>query len=143
MDPDRAVPEGARVLRDGGRLGLIWTSRDREVDWVRRLDRLRTSPRLEPDEQVAAQRHRHDVTVPDAAPFEHAGTASFTFTRRMALDDVVRWVGTYSVVLTAPLPEREAGLERVRAALVERFGTGGVIDVPMRSWCWRADRVAR
>ena len=33
MDPDRAVPEIARVLRDGGRLGVIWTSRDRESGW--------------------------------------------------------------------------------------------------------------
>ena len=33
-------PEIGRVLRDGGRFGLIWTSRDREVDWVRDLDRL-------------------------------------------------------------------------------------------------------
>jgi SAM-dependent methyltransferase len=36
MDHQQAVPEIGRVLRDGGRLGLIWTSRDREVDWSRR-----------------------------------------------------------------------------------------------------------
>jgi len=40
MDGERATPEIGRVLRDGGRFGLIWTSRDREVDWVRNLDRL-------------------------------------------------------------------------------------------------------
>ena len=39
MDHEQAVPEAARVLRDGGRLGLIWTSRDREVDWLRELER--------------------------------------------------------------------------------------------------------
>ena len=37
LDPERAVPEIGRVLRDGGRLGVIWTSRDRDVDWVRDL----------------------------------------------------------------------------------------------------------
>ena len=41
MDPATAVPEIARVLRDGGRFGVIWTSRDRSVDWVAELDRLR------------------------------------------------------------------------------------------------------
>ena len=41
MDPELTVPEIARVLRDGGRFGLIWTSRDREVGWVRELNRLR------------------------------------------------------------------------------------------------------
>ena len=39
MDHEQAVPEVARVLRDGGRLGLIWTSRVREVDWLRDLER--------------------------------------------------------------------------------------------------------
>jgi hypothetical protein len=31
MDPKRTMPEIARVLRDGGRFGVIWTSRDRSV----------------------------------------------------------------------------------------------------------------
>jgi hypothetical protein len=31
------------VLRDGGRLGVIWTSRDRAKDWVAELDLLRLS----------------------------------------------------------------------------------------------------
>ena len=39
MDPELAIPEIGRVLHDGGRLGLIWTSRDRDVDWVRRTRR--------------------------------------------------------------------------------------------------------
>ena len=32
LDPARAVPEIARVLRPGGRLGVIWTSRNRDQD---------------------------------------------------------------------------------------------------------------
>jgi len=39
--------------------------------------------------------------------------------------------------------ERAARLDRVRAALQERFPGGGPADVPMRTWCWRADRVSR
>lgn len=49
MDPERAVPEIGRVLRDGGRFGLIWTSRDRDVDWVRDLDLLPGDERTEAD----------------------------------------------------------------------------------------------
>ena len=41
LDPALAIPEIARVLRDGGRLGVIWTSRDRAEDWVAELDLLR------------------------------------------------------------------------------------------------------
>jgi len=143
VDPARAVPEVARVLRDGGRLALIWTSRDREVDWVRGLDRLRTAPDREPDHQVAAQRRPRVVDLPEDAPLVDVTTASFTFTRRMSLDDVVRWLGTYSGMLTTPEDERVAGLQRARDALADRFGPDALIDVPMRSWCWRADRAPR
>jgi SAM-dependent methyltransferase len=34
MDASRAVPEVARVLRDGGRLGVIWTGRRRDIEWL-------------------------------------------------------------------------------------------------------------
>ena len=34
LDPGRAVPEITRVLRPGGRLGVIWVSRDDRVPWV-------------------------------------------------------------------------------------------------------------
>ena len=37
VDPQRAVPEVARVLRPGGRLGLVWNTRDERLGWVREL----------------------------------------------------------------------------------------------------------
>ncbi len=37
VDADRASTEAARVLRPGGRLGLIWNHRDERIDWVREL----------------------------------------------------------------------------------------------------------
>ena len=42
FDSERAVPEIARVLTDGGRLGVVWTSRDRGEDWVAGLDVIRS-----------------------------------------------------------------------------------------------------
>jgi SAM-dependent methyltransferase len=35
LDPARAVPEITRVLRTGGTLGVMWTSRDDRVPWDR------------------------------------------------------------------------------------------------------------
>jgi SAM-dependent methyltransferase len=37
VDVQRASVEVARVLKPGGRLGLIWNVRDERVDWVREL----------------------------------------------------------------------------------------------------------
>ncbi|HEX3932398.1 MAG TPA: class I SAM-dependent methyltransferase [Nocardioides sp.] len=37
FDLDRALPEIARVLRPGGRLCLVWNSRNEKIPWVRRL----------------------------------------------------------------------------------------------------------
>ena len=61
----------------------------------------------------------------------------------MTVGDFVAMLGTYSGVITASPQERETALARVRTALQERFPGAGEIDVPMRSLCWRADRLAR
>ena len=143
LDPERAAAEIARVLRDGGRLGLIWTGRDRETDWIRELDALvRDSARPGGPRDGQGGGRRREIVLPDEL-FEDAQTASFTYTRAMTTDDVVGMLATYSGVITADPQDREDGLALARAALERRFPGAGEIDVPMRSWCWRADRAAR
>jgi SAM-dependent methyltransferase len=142
LDPERAVPEIARVLRDGGRLGVLWTSRDRDVDWVRDLDRL--PQQAPPDPAVeAARRLRREPQVGAGGLFEHADRRSFPFLRPMAVEDVVEMAGTYSGVITASPEDRAAVLAQVRRAVEEHFPGLDVADLPMRTWCWRADRIVR
>jgi SAM-dependent methyltransferase len=145
LDPDRAVPEIARVLRDGGRLGVIWTSRDRRSDWVAEFDMLRRGQQAVRPAGDAGSRSRraHEFTLPANVLFGDVDSASFTFVRTMTVDDAVDWVATYSGVITAPDEERAAGLARAREALLRRAGADGTIEIPMRSTCWRADRVHR
>jgi SAM-dependent methyltransferase len=147
MDPERTVPEIARVLRDNGRFGVIWTSRDREADWIRELNRLRepdgAAGTEEPGDRGSPRRRRREVTLPPGSPFGPAETAEFTFRRLMTVDDFVASLGTYSGVITARPEDQAVTLARVRAAIEQRFPGADEIDVPMRSLCWRADREAR
>lgn len=150
LDPGQAIPEIARVLADGGRLGVIWTGRDRQADWVAGLDLPRKPPQQEtqqgtPQETAggAGQRRRHEVTLPPGAPFENVATASFTFARCMTVDQVVDWLATYSGLITASGRERSAALAHARGELLPRAGSDGLVEIPMRSHCWRADRAPR
>ncbi|HEX4212097.1 MAG TPA: class I SAM-dependent methyltransferase, partial [Candidatus Dormibacteraeota bacterium] len=65
VDPERAVPEVARVLRPGGRLGLIWNVRDEREAWLADLGRI---IHVEGDQDM----HTNDaVAGPPFGPFEH------------------------------------------------------------------------
>ena len=150
LDRAVAVPEIARVLRDGGRLGVIWTSRDRRTDWVAQLDVWRrwmlTSfyrGRRGRAAGAAPRRRPREVTLPDDAPFVNLASASFTTTRSMTVDDAVDWLGTYSGLITAPAVERAAALASSREALLRRADGNGMVEIPMRAACWRADRGPR
>lgn len=146
LDHAVAVPEIARVLRDGGRLGVIWTSRDHRTDWVAQLDVGRRRDAGQPSEDAAdsgLRRRPHEVTLADDAPFVNVASASFTTTRSMTVDDAVDWLGTYSGLITAPAAERAAALAGSREALLRRADGNGMVEIPVRAACWRADRMPR
>src|SRR5689334_11530753 len=65
MDPELTVPEITRVLRDGGRFGVLWTSRDRDAGWLRDLSESDAPP---------GQRRR-DVALPSDAALTGFATA--------------------------------------------------------------------
>jgi len=148
FDPGAAIAEIGRVLRDGGRLGVVWTSRDRTVDWVFEIDAARQA---DPDSAVEATdealrrrlEQRHRFTLPEHAPFGSAAHERFDFTRTMTLDEVVAWLGTYSQVIVADPQDRDARLARVRTVLEEHAAGADTIEIPLGSECWRTDRLPR
>jgi SAM-dependent methyltransferase len=143
LDPERAPREIARVLRDGGRLGVIWTSRDRSTDWVREVESFRDRDREPADDRDRQwPPHHREVGLPTDL-FGAVESESFSFTRRMTVSDFVDMLATYSGAITASPQDREAGLVRARAVLERRFPGASEIDVPMRSRCFRADRLPR
>jgi len=56
---------------------------------------------------------------------------------------VVEWLATNSAFITASAANRAAGLARCRAALLDRTAGADTIEMPMRSWCWLAERAIR
>ena len=145
MDPELALAEITRVLRDGGRFGLIWTSRDRQVAWLRDLGHRRSPSAAPPDEQANGSpgRRPRQVDLPAGVQLGRGERTSFAYTRTMSAADFVELQGTYSGVITASAADRAAELSRARAALEERFPGATEIEVPIRSECWRADRTSR
>jgi len=153
MDPDLAVPEIGRVLRDGGRFGVIWAGRDHQAGWLREIGGLRAPATADPHDQgtagpagqaaVRPRSRHHDVTLPVTGLFTNMETASFGFTRAMTISGIIDMLATYSGFITASPEDRAAALDRARTALTQRFDGASEIDVPMRASCWRADRTDR
>jgi SAM-dependent methyltransferase len=145
VDEAQAVPEVARVLRPGGRLSLVWTGPDRTVDWMRSLwaGGIIFSPEDKSDED-SRRRRRHlvDVTVEGESPFLEPETTLFRWSRPMSKADLVALSATYSAVITMEEDARRAHLEGMTRYLNahETFGGLDTIEVPMRSYCWRATK---
>jgi SAM-dependent methyltransferase len=143
VDEKRAVPEVARVLRTGGRLSLVWTGPDRSVDWMRSLwaGGIVFSPEEQTDvDSQRRRRHLVNVEVDGDSPFLEPETMVFHWTRPMAKADLVALATTYSAVITMDEETRRQHLEAMTRFLEdhETFRGLHVMDVPMRSFCWRA-----
>jgi len=128
VDPDRAVPEAARVLRPGGRLALVWNNRDESVPWVAELGRILREYAAAPAEDRQADRI--------AAPFGPVERRDFRWRHPMTDAEIVDMVASRSYVITLAPAVRDGLLDRVRALLaVERPG-----EMPYVTECHRAER---
>jgi SAM-dependent methyltransferase len=142
MDPVTAVPEIARVLRPHGVFGLLWNSPDRSVPWVGELFRIGSEDN-ENDEQLVRRRRLDAVRLPDGAPFGPPETRVVTWVRDTTPADLRGLIGTLSLVITMPEPERGELLDRVTRYIAANPALAGreVIAVPMACRCWRAARL--
>jgi hypothetical protein len=83
-----------------------------------------------------------NVDIGDQSPFHDPETALFRWSRPMTKGDIVALATTYSSVIVMDEEARRQHLHAMASYLDshEPFAGMDVIDVPMRSYCWRATK---
>jgi SAM-dependent methyltransferase len=131
FDPEPALAEIGRVLRPGGRLGLLWNLDDDHDPWVARLCELTAS-------EARTSLMRKDAEAPPFASHSGLGRperALFPYAESYDADRLEALIASRSQVILLEEDERADLLARVRALVPE-----GEARFPMVCETWRATR---
>ncbi|AJT41387.1 class I SAM-dependent methyltransferase [Psychromicrobium lacuslunae] len=134
FDASAASAEIARVLRPGGRLGLLWNQLDVRIPWVHRLSRIM---------------HAGDVHRPEARPaigpqFGPATAHLSHWAQELTTEDLIELVKSRSYYLRASEQSRSRVLNNLDWYLFEHlnYRRGQLIELPYLTLAWRADKLA-
>jgi ubiquinone/menaquinone biosynthesis C-methylase UbiE len=131
---DEALTEAHRVLRPGGRVGLVWAMRDERVPWVRALYEL-----IEPH-KASVPRYRSGAwrsAFERTQLFTRLEEAHFGYDQEMDAERLVLRLASMSFIAVLPAGRRGLILDRARdlvADLGQCFVLPHVVDV---FWCTR------
>jgi SAM-dependent methyltransferase len=133
VDPGRAVPEVARVLRPGGRLGLVWNRRDERQPWVAAFTAI-----LAGGAGPSADADRPEIGPPFGAP-ERFDTP--VWHHELTPEGLVELAASRSYIITLEEPERLRLLDRVRELAAHHPDLVGrpAFAMPYFTECVRAD----
>ena len=127
--PDQAMAELARVIRPGGRLGLMWNARDRGVDWVDRvwtiMDRVeRQAPWRDHGQGGPRGAARWSERVLTERPGWSPWTeATFYHVQRLTHDQVIDRIRSVSHIAALPPARQRNVLRQIAAILTEHPDT--------------------
>ena len=129
FDPQRAAAEVARVLRPGGRLGLLWNVRDERLGWVKEFGRI-----------VGGERDIDDTRVDLPPPFTDVTTHHVEWTNYITPQALIDYVASRSYCITSPAEVRTRTLDEVRDLLATHpaLANSSGIAVPYITVCIRA-----
>lgn len=146
VDPRRAVPEVARVLRDGGTLALVWNRGDRSVPWVSEMEEFRRRATDTADLVYSQVSHYLEETwLPEGAPFTDIEVSALPWSTSVTREELSGMLTTYTGYLLAA-PERKPAILKQFTDYVNndpRLGTADLVEWPMRCHYWKARRVDR
>ncbi len=132
FDAPKAVPEAARVLRPGGRLGLLWNIRAEPEGWSRALGRLLRRHGFMED---------HSDDPPVGPPFDPIERHDIAWSNLIAPAALLDLVASRSYVLVLPEAEQEAMLIEVRQLIATEPALAGrrIIAMPYVTRCTRTN----
>jgi SAM-dependent methyltransferase len=140
FDAECAFEEFARVLRPGGRVGLIWNARDRLSNWVNEVWSI--MDRVEKRAPWRDHENWRDSALGSRHGFGPLHTATFRHQQTITPGGVVERIASVSHVAVLPPLEHEQVLDEVRAVLTDHPETAGRAElrIPYRVdtyWCER------
>jgi SAM-dependent methyltransferase len=135
FDHAAALAEIARVLRRGGRLALVWNTRDDAQEWVAEL----TDTVIGRSEFRAGGVDATTGHIDASGLYDPVERASFSHVQLLGRSDLVELVLSRSQCAVLPEDERRPVLEHVRA-LFDAHACDGVLAMPYVAECFRAVR---
>ncbi|WP_333894349.1 class I SAM-dependent methyltransferase [Mycolicibacterium gadium] len=129
FDTERAVKEVARVLRPGGRLGLVWNARDERLGWVKDLGAIIGHEDAHFNEKT---------TLPEV--FTDVAHHRVDWTNYVTPQAVIDLVASRSYCITSPEKVRTKTLDRVRELLATHpaLANSNGLPLPYVTVCTRA-----
>ena len=135
FDHGPALAEIARVLRPGGRLGLVWNTRDDTEAWVAEL----TDTVIGRSEFRAGGVEAVIGSIDESGLYGAVERASFAHLQLLERSQLLELVRSRSQCAVLDEEERQPVLARV-GALFDRYAADGVLAMPYVTECFRADR---
>jgi len=133
FDHDDALPEIARVLRPGGRLALVWNSRDDRDPWMARLSAIIGNESIQESDVVPI--------LDESGLFRWVETKRFSFEQVLDRDGLLDLVLSRSYLAKLASEDRQPVLDAV-GALYDETAVDGGVRLAYVTECFRATKQA-